>query len=446
MPDSPISTAAAQPAMSPMPWRQLLRFVRGDIFVLAMFFSLLLIGGDLIAIKAGGLTMRVVFPLLMAALGFLYLNRETNITIPTTLCALFFCFAIAGAISTGNSIVVVKSLGYTIWVFFDFFVIIVLCYNLARLYPPEKVLSLWFMVFRIHVFLVIAEAVLHLARGGRILDRPHLWFYETSYMAIFLTAYFGSALYMLLRVGKPYRLDLLLSVLVLLVSASATAMFGMIFAIIFNFLVARQRLKLLLWSMGLGALFLGTLYLFFRDTIYFILVARFLVVDASTMDLVIGRGGNRIIRFLVGWGAFLHHPWTGVGIGGDTAYMDATPLPENSLRYVRPWLETTGQPFCNIFIEVLGTMGLVGFVPFCAILGYCGRQMIWLQRQRDMFSPAAMAFLMGFFCSILAMQFEGTMLRYYLWSPLGLAFGVIARSRAQASPAPERLEARPAIG
>jgi O-antigen ligase len=218
----------------------------------------------------------------------------------------------------------------------------------------------------------------------------------------------------------------------MLVTASATGMFGIFFAILFNFLVARQRLKLLLWSAGLTILFLGVLYLFFRDSQYFFLVAGFFLSSGSVLDIVLGRAGNRVIRLLVGWSAFTHNPWTGVGIGGDTAYMDAMPLPDYSLQYVHPWLETKGQPFCNIFIEVLGTMGLVGFVPFCGILVYCGWQAIKLQRQRNALNPVAMAFLMGFFCSILAMQLEGTMLRYYLWSPLGLAFGAIAYMRSRA--------------
>lgn len=445
MSDSLTSAGAAQQTVRPTPLREMVAFLGGDAFVLTMFLSLLLLGGDLIAIQAGGLTMRVVFPLLMSAFAFLYVRQASAIAIPTHLSVLFFLFAIAGAISTGNSLAVVKSVGYTIWVFFDFFVIIVLCYNLARLYPPEKVLSLWFMVFRIHVFLVIPEFVLGLMQHR--FERPHLWFYETSYMAIFLTSYFGSALYMMLREGKRYALDFGLAVLVMLITASATAIFGIIFAVIFNFLVARQRMKLLLWSAGLTAVFLGILFLFFHDSMYFVLVASFLVADGSVFDLIVGRGGNRIIRLLVGWSAFTHHPWTGVGIGGDTAYMDAVPLPENSLQYVRPWLETKGQPFCNIFIEVLGTMGLLGFAPFCAILSYCGWQIVKVQRRPDTYSPAAMAFLMGFFSSILAMQFEGTMLRYYLWSPLGLALGAIAQGRARTQKAaiPDGLEPQPGV-
>lgn len=422
-------TSSAQIEFKPTPWRQLLGLLRTDPFILAMFLSLMIIGGDRFALQMAGLSLRAVFPLLMVSLGLLYMLRANAITFPAGLGALFFLLAIAGAVSTLNSMVVVKSLGYTIWVFFNFFVIILLCFNLARLYEPQKILSLWFLIFRVHVFLVIGEIVLRLAQGQ--LERPYLWFYEPSYMAIFLSAYFGGALYMFLRVGRSYALDLTLATFVLLITASATGMFGMVFAIFFNFLIARQRMKLLLWSLALGGTFFALLYIFFSESLYFRLIAGFFLQGDNALEIILDRAGNRWIRALVGWNAFTHNPWTGIGIGSDTAYMDATPLPEYSQKYIHPWTDTSGQPFCNIFIEVLGTMGLVGFVPFCGILGYSAWQAIRLQRDNHPMAPVAMTFLMGFFCSILAMQLEGTMLRYYLWSPLGLAFGVIAQMRAR---------------
>jgi O-antigen ligase len=387
------------------------------------------IGADRLGIRLGGLNLRVTFPVLMAAFGLLYLRDKAAIAIPRLLSALFFLLAIAGAISTINSLVVTKSIGYTIWVFFNFFVIIVLGYNLARQYPAEKVLSLWFMIFRIHVALVFLDTARNVAMGN--FERSFLWFYEPSYLAIFLTAYFGSSLYMLLRVGRAYALDFALATLVILFTASATGMFGIAFAVLLNLIVARQRLKLFLWSAALGTLFFGILYLFFSETLYFKLLAGFFLESGSVLELVLNRAGNRWIRLMVGWEAFLHHPWTGIGIGGDSAYMEASPLPDASYDYYQPWLDLSGQPFCNIFVEVLGTMGVVGFIPFIAILGYCIGQAAKLLRSDHPLAPIAMAFFVGFFCSILAMQLEGTMLRYYLWSPLGLAFGILAQIQGQ---------------
>lgn len=410
--------------LRPTAWRTLLDFVTNP-FVAALATAFLLIGADRLGLRLGGLNLRLTFPLLMIALGFLYLQRQGTIAVPRTLSILFFLLAIAGAISTANSLVVTKSIGYTVWVFFTFFVIIVLGYNLARQYPPEKVLSLWFMIFRIHVVLTILDTALNFLRGD--LERSYLWFYEPSYMAIFLSAYFGSSLYLLLRVGRPYALDFFLATLVLLITASATGIFGMMLALLLNLILAKQRLKLFLWATIATAVFLAILYAYFSETVYFQLIVGFLNKGGSVLDIVLQRAGNRWIRAIVGWEAFLHNPWTGIGIGGDTDYMDATPLPDAAFAYVKPWLDTSGQPFCNVFIEVLGTMGIVGFIPFVAILGYCILQTARMLRSNDPMAPVACALLIGFFSSMLAMQLEGTMLRYYLWSPLGLALGVIAQ-------------------
>jgi O-antigen ligase len=423
----------SQDTLRPTPWRDLLTMMRTP-FVGAMFLSLLLIGADRLGIHPAGLNLRITFPALMAAFGFLYMDRQRAIPVPRALSILFFLLAIAGAVSTINSLAVTKSLGYTVWVFFNFFVIIALCYNLALSYPAEKVLSLWFMIFRIHVVLAFLDTIRHLLQGD--MERSFLWFYEPSYMAIFLTAYFGSSLYMFLRVGRAYALDFGLATIVLLVTASATGIFGIVFALLLNFIVARQRLKLFLWTAVLGATFIGILYVFFSDTLYFKLIAGFLLDGDSLSKVILSRAGNRWIRLQVGWEAFLHHPWTGVGIGGDTAYMDASPLPEESYEYVTPWLDLSGQPFCNIFVEVLGTMGLVGFAPFISIMGYSIWQLGRALRATSPLAPIAIAFLIGFFCSILAMQLEGTMLRYYLWSPLGLAMGTLGQMRRPPSGTP----------
>lgn len=412
------------------PGQDLFEILKTDPFLLCMFFCLMLLGGDRMAIGAGGLTLRVVFPLLMAAFFFLNKLRDGAIAFDRSMSLLFFLLAIAGGISTLNSLAPGKSVGYTIWVLFDFFIIISLCYNLTRLYPAESILKLWLWVFRIHGILILLILPLNLRNG----DRPTLWFYETSYLAIFMTAYFGSSLFLLLREGRRrYGWDMVLAIVVMLVLTSATAILGAALSILLNLLVARQRLKLfLLAALGTG-LFMGVLYLFFRETRYYALVAAFLLEPNASFSIILARGGNRLIRLLVGWDAFLHHPWTGVGIGGDAAYMTVKPYPENAWVLVSPLSGLDeGQPFCNIVVEVLGTMGIMGFIPFASILFYSAFQAVRLFLSRASAAVAGGAFFMGFFSTFLALQLEGTFLRYYLWAPLGLGLGVVARMRENA--------------
>lgn len=414
--------------IAPVPMKVLARDMQGDPFLVSIFLSLLLIGADLVAIHVAGLTLRLVFPVLMTSFALLYLQKGEKIRIHSALLLLFGLLALAGAASTLNSLEPVKSVGYTIWVLFDFLAIITLGYNFTRLYPAATSLSVWFLVFRIHVFMVVAEIAWNLITGTSSLsNRPHLWFYEPSYLAIFLVGYFGASLYLLLEVGKPYRFDFFLSLVGLLATTSATGLFGIFFCVVMNFIVARQRMKLLVMSAVIGLSAGGILFLLFGDTVYFQLLIGFLLNGDLTTNLLLDRAGDRWLRVLIGLAAFQNHPWLGVGIGGDSAYMAAQPLPDYAWPYVHPWTSLEGQPFCNIFVEVLGTTGLLGFIPFLGILFYSLASMITLLRQKHPISPAGMAFFMGFFATFLSLQFDGTVLRYYLWVPLGLALGVLSQ-------------------
>lgn len=412
-------------AMGLVPIREIFAHLRQDPFLLFAFLSLLLIGADRFALHVG-IHLRVVFPVMMVAVGFLYLQKGNAIAFSLPLGVMFFLLAVAGTLSTLKSVDPAKSIGYTVWVLFDFFVILALTYNFAKLYPARLILSIWFLVFRIHILLMATEIGLGLAHHN--LQRPQTWFYEPSYFAIFLTGYFGTSLYLLLAKGRPYLLDMCLSTVGLFAMGSATAIFGVLLAIGFNLLVARQRFRLILGALILGTAFFGTLRLFFSHTLYYQLVANFFFNSGTVLEAVLNRAGNRWIRVLIGWSAFQHNPWLGVGIGGDAAYMLTQPIPDAATPYIHPWTDIDfGVPFCNIFVEVLGTMGILGFIPFISIFLYAGAQLIRQLRMRTDGSIIAAALFVGFFSTTLALQLDGTMLRYYLWSPLGLALGAAAR-------------------
>lgn len=406
--------------------------LKRDAVTFFVFLSMLLIGADRFGVRAGGMTLRVVFPVLVAACSLLYLRHQQNIRFPRAMMVLFLLWGMAGAASSFESYDPYKSIGYTIWILFNFFIIITLFYNYAKYREPSETLCLWFLVFRIHGALVILEIARNVLAGSPG-NRPQLWFYEPSYLAIFMTAYFGSALFMLLRRGRAFLPDFLLSALTMLMLASATGIFGIVFSILLNFIFARQRLKLLVGTAILGGLAVGALFLFFQQTAYFQFIIGFLFSGrVDIWDAILLRGGNRVVRIMVGWQAFLQHPWLGIGVGADNAYMDANPYPDRAWHYIRSWTDLeTGQPFCNAFVSVLGSTGILGFIPFTGILGYAG---IVLRRARKGFSPEAAAVLIGFFCTFLAMQLDGTVQRYYLWSPLGIALGMVAYTKRNARP------------
>jgi len=421
-PFPPVSISDGINAVRHLLWR--------DPFVLLLFLSLLTLGSDELAIRLGGITLRVAFPIIMTAFAALYIRQSGNIAFDRHLSILFCLWTISALASTFQSYQPAKSLGYTAWLLFNFFFIIGLGYNFSRNYGPKLALALWFLVFRIHAALVFLELIFFAARG--IFVRPSLWFYEPSYLAIFMIAYFGSALFMLLREGKAYRFDFLLAAATMLVISSATAILAIFLATLLNILIARQRLKLILWATSAIAAFLFLLHTFFASTSYYALVAGFLLGEGNIVQLILGRGGNRVVRAYIGLEAFQQHPWLGIGIGADAAYMERSPIPEEAATYVKTWINVAeGQPFSNVIIEVLGTTGLIGLIPFTAIVIYAAGRM--LQQIRKRTSPETVAFFVGFFSIFMALQFESTVLRYYLWSPLGLALGSIVYNRIAAA-------------
>lgn len=420
--------------------RSLVALLKTDAVALFVFLSLLLIGADRFGLRAGGMTLRAVFPVLLAACSLLYLRLTNDITYNKIVMALFLLWGVAGAASTVESYDAVKSVGYTIWVLFDFFVIVTLYYNYARYQPPAETLSLWFLVFRIHCLMIGLEVVRN-ALVGSLATRPYLWFYESSYLAVFMTAYFGSALYMLLTHGRRFLFDFCLATMSMLLVASATGIFGILFSILINFIAARQRVKLIFGALLVGGLFGGILFLFFRGTLYYDLTLGFLLSGhgGDALDLILGRAGNRAVRVLVGWQAFLEHPWLGIGIGADNAYMDKNPYPDTAWHYIHAWTDLdVGQPFCNVFVSVLGSTGILGFIPFMGIILYAAALAVRQIHQRR--ATEATAVLIGFFCILAALQLDGTVQRYYLWSPLGLALGMAAY-KPQKSQSPESKEA-----
>src|SRR4051812_8923526 len=77
--------------------------LKNDPLALSLFLALLLIGADRFAIRPGGLTLRVVFPVLIMAFSFLYMRLNKSIVFDKPLALLFFAWGLAGAASSVGS-------------------------------------------------------------------------------------------------------------------------------------------------------------------------------------------------------------------------------------------------------------------------------------------------------------------------------------------------------
>lgn len=390
---------------------------------------MLFVGGDVLAIGGAGSNIRAVTFSLGFLLILLLLNPKDFVFDRTT-TVLFSAFTGAGILSMVGSYNLNASIGYTAWIGFTFVGIVTVGYNIARRVTPSELIQIWMLVFRIQVSLLAIEVPIRV--GLHAAFRPHLWFYEPSFAAIYLGGYFSSALYLFARGDKTYRNDVLISTAGLVLVASATAMFAIAFGVLFAIVTTKARWRILGTSsfiMAVGGV-IGTIW--FSKTPYFALTVGFVgrifsnsqgSILTNAWAVLAVRGGNRLLRAIFGLHAFAQHPIFGIGIGADKTYMAPHNLSPEVLHYAHQAVNakdanTEGMPFTNLFIDVLGSMGIVGFTIFTAIIGYA----IYLFAKTK--SLQAKACFVAFFSMIVTLQAEGNFLRYYLWLPFGLAVGI----------------------
>lgn len=293
-----------------------------------------------------------------------------------------------------------------------------------------------FSIYRICSALLFLEFSVKLAAPG-LYDtayrfRPHIWFYEPSYAAIYYAAYVGSSLYLVSSDCRWARRDLVIAILSMGMLVSATAFMGVMFSLLICLLFSKHRLKLVLISAVVVLLpALGTAFYLQNNKIFLQIFGFLAKGDGSLYGLLmetVMRGGIRPMSFLWGIDAFRQNPWTGIGFGADQSYTAGTALPPEAAQFLTPWLlNVYGAPFINPFVEAAGTMGIPGLVAFCLLCAYPVVRFMQIRKSPD--ATMTNALFVGFFVMFLTLQDSGTFLRFYVWSGYAMAIGSAARLR-----------------
>lgn len=393
-----------------------------------LILSLLLIGGDLLAFKAGGLTIRLVTFVILLGWSFMVISKWNIFTLSRGVY--FTTFSLLGAMITSLpfSVDYFRTFAYIGWAVFFFLFMVPFYYQCARVFSPSKLLDFWFLTFRIQTALILIEFLLRYLLN--LEDRPHLWFYEPSYAAIYFSAYFGTALYLVMNTTIKRWGDLGLSLLASLLLASATAFFGLLISLAVCTILSRNALKTLLIAGSGLAIVLIFIAVFFAGTEFYNLLFGYLAtdgaVDKSFLLLVFERSGSRIVRLLWGWDVFLANPLIGIGFGADQTYTQIHPVSAKAAEFLSLWDDVEGNPFTNPFVEAAATMGILGLaamlVFFLVLLN------LYREASRIKTSQAeyVKAMAVGLIVMFLVLQMEGTFLRYYLWSVFGMVCGAMA--------------------
>lgn len=396
------------------------------------FLSLLFIGGDLFSIKLFGLTFRIVNIFILIGFLLYILKGNLNHFLPKKFFLSSVMLLVAMLFSLPSSYDKPKTIAYILWFIFYIFIMSPFLYNFALNNGPQRVLKLWFLTYRIQVLFLFVELSYSIWTGEII--RPHIWFYEPSYVAIYFSLYFASNIYLKLNSKIRTDFDLYFSIFGLLILASATAIFALIVGMTIAILLSKNKIKYFILTTFFS--FLTILFFLFilPNSEFYTLTFGFLENFKDLADLfnrILLRCGNRVIRFLWGWDAFLNHPFSGVGFGADQTYTKITPTPEVAQKFETPFVSAWGNPFVNPFIEALGTMGILGFI----FLFYLFTLLVSLyKKSKNFMNPNkqyAIAVFVGVIALISTLQMEGTFLRYYLWSSYIIGWGMFTRMKMQ---------------
>jgi O-antigen ligase len=300
---------------------------------------------------------------------------------------------------------------YLGWVLFHLVFVFALFKRMAETHA-QYVVSLWMGFFRFAILVAILQKILG------IQDRASFLLYEPSYFAIFLIPYLCLVAFQWQRSGRAARtVDYLLIVLVVLATQSASLLLWILASFLAALIVHRRfaRIAILFFLALLATLMLHE----FNDRAR-LYIDQAIAADNSA-DLAIAFlsiGGNRLQRVITAWDVFWAHPWVGIGLGNFENYSRETlPLAEyTEILSVEDF--DVGLPATNILLEISATTGLVGLSGFLVFWGSFLIRPAKLRKYVPLFWACLVTFL--------ALMFESTYLRLYVWALWGIYSGCIS--------------------
>lgn len=360
------------------------------------FFILFTAGcADVLSLRIGSATVRLFYALaallLVVSLQRIELRRSVAIA--------FLIFLSLLLPSLYNSIVPARSLTYLVWAAVTFLSSLACASLLQNRFSLGKAatedcyeLLAWCYRFQIVMALCLYAFGIH--------ERPRFLYYEPSYFSISLLTYLAIVMHRL-RADARSVADVTLLMCYLVASFSAAFAVGAAVLVCLS-AIERRSFSFLLFLVS--TFLVGCLYVVLVDDANTTIVRALVNGDAAVYDLAL-RGGNRMGRILLAHDVFLQAPYIGVGAGAYEAYISASSHEDYSGGI--DYLSADGLPAINIYLELLATTGIVGFIGFSILLGSL---LPWVVG-RGFSSPLSKACI----AILLVLNFESNYLRPYVW-------------------------------
>lgn len=385
------------------------------------FFVGMLVSLDTINISYMGYFFKLnVFLFLLMGLGVLLRDRTLKLPRYFFLVILFVAVSSISAFFSGE---LFRGALYSVYTFTVLYLLVTFVYVLSK-DDPVKFLEGYVSSLVVQVVF----SVLFVFSG--IHERAQFLYYEPSYFALALTPVFA---YCSLRIvnAKYLRASTfvyLFSVLLFFIfSKSANGLLVLFFTFLVSFFLVvflsgfnrkmHAFFSILLLIVFLAAISIPCL-MYLRDYAgddLLISSLRRLIFSSDTMSFLVDRAGNRLNRFLLAVDVFSNNFILGVGPGNYKNYISNI---SHFLFDAPPWLNPSGLPAINMYIEVAANTGIFGLLSFVLILVY----ILFLSVKRSPFPEEYLVVLASVIVFLIVMNFESSYLRLYFWAWVGMLF------------------------
>ncbi|WP_101506255.1 O-antigen ligase family protein [Erwinia sp. B116] len=308
-----------------------------------------------------------------------------------------------------------KSLGYIVWIIFNYIGISFVFRTLIL----RDMSSTLFGIRNAYRFQIILGCLLYFSG---IQDRAQVLYYEPSYFALSLTPYVvmltSKYLTGLKKTTESYSssVDVLLLLLAIYTTKSANLIFICLISAVVLLMFNKGKIKKIVFvTLACTLAWYGIGFYAESSNDLISQTYKTIVNSSDVLVSVLDRTGNRWPRAELTYDVALSHFW-GVGIGAFEDYTKSVFLPDYS--WLPEYLTPIGYPPVNIYFEIAATCGWISLI-------------IWILWHFNLLSQASRLkcskiVICSLIVAMIALSIESNFMRPYYWMLLGLLTGNIS--------------------
>lgn len=328
-------------------------------------YSLLytILGFDLLSISSPFGSIRVSIGIYFLVFIFFVVKRE--IVFSKREIFSFSIFVLFLTVSSLFSFNPMRSIGYIFSILLSFFLYFSVWKAISRKLTSSELVGVIISSGRMQICLLVLE---YIAIDS---ERPSLFYYEPSYMAIALAPYVLVVVNNLaLKNGKMSSnfLDLAFLCSFIFISKSANLILAILLSMVFSLRGTTLKFKLYIIFLSFITLAGAYVYSVIGSDLVAVSISKIIESD-NPLIAILERTGNRWNRMVIAYDAALSNYNYVIGVGAGV-FSEFSDYFNSSFDYSfgMPWNEPRGYPATNIFLELLVESGIGALISFLFFL------------------------------------------------------------------------------